>query len=89
MKLHDMWRYRYRQARDLDHLNAEELSERLHDCTNNIRIRSSKGKLSVRVPTDRVAESWWVPFTEILEECLLRGYPYPGPIDVSKVLSRR
>jgi len=87
MKRHDMWRYRYRQARDLDHLSAEELSERLHDCINNIRIRSAKDKLSVRVPMDRVSETWWSLLTEILEECSLRGYPYPGPIDISKFRS--
>lgn len=84
MKRHDMWRHRYRQARDLDHLNDDELSERLHDALNNIRVRSPNGKIGVSVPTDRIGETWWSLFTEVLEECSVRGYSYPGPISISR-----
>ena len=87
LKRHEVWRTRYRQARDLDHLTSDELSERLHDCINNIRTRSPKGKLSLRAPLDPLGETWWSLLTEILEECSLRGLPYPGPIDVSRFRS--
>jgi hypothetical protein len=87
MKRHEMWRYRYRMSRDLDHLNDDELSERLHDALNNIRTRTQKGKVGVLLPTDRVGEAWHSIFTEVLEECSLRGYPYPGPINISKYRS--
>jgi hypothetical protein len=30
------------------------------------------------------AEEWWIMFTEVLEECSLRGYSYPGPINISE-----
>lgn len=86
MKRHEGWRYRYRLARDLDHLNDAELSERLHDALNNIRNRSANGKLGVR-PVDGPGEAWWVIFTEVLEECALRGYKYPGPINFSQYRS--
>lgn len=84
MKRHEMWRHRYRQARDLDHLNDEELSARFYDAFNNIRTRSPNGKLGVRTPIDRVGDTWWSVLTEVLEECSLRGYPYPGPLNISK-----
>lgn len=87
MKRHEAWRYRYRQARDLDHLSVEELSERLHDCMNNIRTRTPKGKVGVLSPADRIGETWTVLFTEILEECSLRGYDYPGPMNISRFRS--
>lgn len=79
MKRHEIWRHRYRQARDLDHLNDEELSARFFDAFNNIRTRTPKGKLGVRID-----DPWSSVLTEVLEECSLRGYPYPGPINISK-----
>jgi len=84
MKRHEMWRHRYRISRDLDHLNDEELSERLHDAINNIRTRTPNAKLGVLPPDGQVGEIWWPIFTEVLEECSLRGYAYPGPINISK-----
>lgn len=86
MKRHEAWRYRYRLRRDLDHLNDSELSERLHDLLNNIRNRSANGKIDVR-PVDGRSEAWWALFTEVLEECSLRGYEYPGPINISQYRS--
>jgi hypothetical protein len=83
MKRHEWWRHNYRNVRDLDHLSPEELSERLHDCINNIRTRTSRGKLGL-LPVDQpVGETWMTLFTEVLEECNLRGYPYPGPISIA------
>lgn len=87
MKRHEVWRHRYRGSRDLDHLNDEELSERLHDAMNNIRTRSPNAKLGFRTPADRVGETWWSLLTEVLEECAIRGYEYPGPINISKFQS--
>lgn len=83
MKRHEWWRHNYRNARDLDHLSPEELSDRLHDCINNIRTRTGRGKLGL-LPVDQpVGETWMSLFTEVLEECNLRGYPYPGPISIA------
>jgi len=78
---HELWRERYRFARDLDHLTPEELSRRLFDCMNNVRARTEQGKLGL-VPIES-AEPWWIMFAEIMEECSLRAYPYPGPLNVS------
>ena len=87
MKRHEMWRHQYRLARDLDHLTSDELSERLHDCMNNIRTRTPRGKVGLRLSTDKVGETWMTLFTEILEECNLRGYSYPGPITIARFRS--
>jgi hypothetical protein len=82
MKRHEWWRLHYRSARDLDHLSPGMLSERLFDCLNNIRVRTERGKLGLLRP-DQVGEEWSVWFTEVLEECVLRGYEYPGPITIA------
>lgn len=87
MKRHEWFRHCYRQKRDLDHLSAEELSERLHDCINNMRTRTERGKLGLLSPTEPLGEKWTILFTEILEECTLRGYPFPGPITIAKYRS--
>lgn len=87
MKRHEVWRQRYRVSRDLDHLTIDELSERLHDCINNLRTRTSNGKIGIRSPREGVGETWMSLFTEILEECHLRDYPYPGPITIEKFKS--
>lgn len=78
---HELWRGRYRNVRDLDHLRPEALSERLFDCMNNARARTEQGQLGL-VPMP-LGEDWWIRFTEVLEECALRRYDYPGPINVS------
>jgi hypothetical protein len=87
MKRHEWFRQCYRQKRDLDHLSAEELSERLHDCINNMRTRTERGKLGLLSPGEPLGENWMILFTEILEECTLRGYAYPGPITIAKYRS--
>jgi len=76
-----MWRKSYRLNRDLDHLSPEMLSERIFDCINNLRVRTEQGQLGLLPPEK--GEDWMVWMTEVLEECVLRGYPYPGPIDIS------
>ena len=83
MKRHEWWRHNYRSSRDLDHLSAEELSERLHDCINNIRTRTVRGELGLLPVDEPVGETWMTLFAEVTEECNLRGYPYPGPISLA------
>jgi hypothetical protein len=83
MKRHELWRYRYRAARDLDHLTPEELSERMHDCINNIRTRTEAGKLGLLSVREAPGQQWIILYTQALEECQLRGYPYPGPISIA------
>lgn len=82
MKRHEWWRENYRNARDLDHLSAEELSERFHDCVNNNRTRTERGKMGILPADQPVGQTWMILSTEILEECGLRNYPYPGPLTV-------
>jgi hypothetical protein len=83
MKLHEWWRQQYREARDLDHLSPEQLSLRLFECMNNSRTRTERGKLGILSPLEETGERWMVWTTEIFEECVLRGYGYPGPINIS------
>jgi hypothetical protein len=82
MKRHELWRQTYRSLRDLDHLSAAQLSERLFDCLNNLRVRTERGKLGLLSPEGE-GEPWFVWLTETLEECVLRGYDYPGPMTVA------
>jgi hypothetical protein len=82
MKRHEWWRKNYRTSRDLDHLSPEQLSERLFDCINNSRVRTERGKLGL-LPHDEGGEQWFIWMTEIFEECVLRNYGYPGPINIS------
>lgn len=84
MKRHEFWRHRYRENRDLDHLSTEDLSERIHDCINNLRTRTERNKLGLLQMNEQNGEAWMVWFTEVLEECVLRKYPYPGPITIAK-----
>jgi hypothetical protein len=77
-----LWRQRYRAVRDLDHMPPEALSERVFDCMNNSRARTEEGQLGfVEMPA---GEQWLIRMTEIFEECALRGYDYPGPINLSE-----
>ena len=70
---HEQWcRERYRKNRDLDHLLPDDLSERLFDCLNNLRIRTERGKLGLKAFKEG-GEKWLIWFTEILEECVIRG----------------
>ena len=87
MKRHEFWRMRYREARDLDHLSSDELSERVHDCVNNMRTLTEKGQMGVSPVNEAEGEKWWVRFTEIMEECELRGFGFPGPINISQYKS--
>jgi hypothetical protein len=84
MKRHEMWRLNYRKRRDLDHLTPDELSERAHDCINNLRTRTERGKLGLLSLKTAGGEAWIVRWTEIMEECKLRGYSYPGPISLAQ-----
>lgn len=77
MPRHEVWRRNYRATRDLSHLSADELSERLFDCINNMRVRTEQGKLGLLPPSE--AEHWAVWMTEVYEECELRGWQVPGP----------
>jgi len=83
MKRHEWWRMNYRNSRDLDHLSPEQLSERLFDCINNMRVRTEQEKLGLLSPNEG-GEQWFILQTEIMEECALRGYSYPGPINISR-----
>lgn len=83
MKRHVLWRLEYRSRRDLDHLDADEMSERLHDCINNIRTRTEQNQLGLLLPNEGESEKWMIRATEVFEECVVRGYPYPGPVNIS------
>jgi hypothetical protein len=82
MKRHEWWRQAYRDDRDLEHLSPNQLSERLFDCINNSRVHDERGRLGI-MPFDDGGEPWMVWQTEVLEECVLRNYDYPGPLDFS------
>lgn len=89
MKRHELWRQTYRSRRDLDHLEPERLSDRLADVVNNSTVLTERKKLGIgNIREDREARAWMILSTEILEECVLRDYPYPGPISIAPYRNR-
>lgn len=78
----ELWEGNYRTSRDLDHLSPQALSERIFDCMNNFRARNEQDQLGL-LPI-QIAEPWWIRITEVFHECGLRGYGYPGPINISR-----
>ena len=88
MKRHELWRQHYRGRRDLDHLGPERLSERYADIINNLTVLTERKKIGVGRIEDPEVLAWMVLSTEVLEECVLRKYSYPGPISIAKYRDR-
>lgn len=84
MKRHELWRQNYRGRRDLDHLGPERLSERYADIINNLTVLTERKKIGVRRIEDPEGLAWMILSTEVLEECALRKYSYPGPISIAE-----
>lgn len=78
MKRHELWRQQYRARRYLEHLNMEELAQRMRDLTCNMTILTNDGKLGPRPIED--GGSYWIElFTHGLEEYGLRNEDFtPG-----------
>jgi len=55
----------------------------MHDCINNVRTRTECGKLGLLSAREPIGEKWIILCTQVLEECHLRGYAYPGPISIA------
>lgn len=78
------WRKNYRKNRDLDHLTESQLGDRFIDCINNQAISTERNKLGISNPKDD--DGWWQQLqTEVMEECWLRQYHPPKPIDKAKL----
>jgi hypothetical protein len=88
VKRHELWRQDYRGRRDLDHLGPKRLSERYADIINNLTVLDERKKISVGRIEDPEVLAWMILSTEVLEECALRKYSYPGPISIAEYRDR-
>jgi hypothetical protein len=77
---HVYWRTQYRRDRYMAHLTAEELAERSNDLMNNLMTLTEDKKIGVRA-MDKPGSYISAAYTNILEECVLREYEYPFPLD--------
>jgi hypothetical protein len=80
MKRHHAWRTEYRLNRYLDYMDENELCERYWDITNNLMTLTEDGKIGI-TPMDQMGDYWSAVNTHVLEECVLRKYHYPEPLN--------
>jgi hypothetical protein len=80
MPRHVYQRTQYRRDRYLKHLTPEELAERSNDLMNNLMTLTEDQKIGIR-SMDDVGGYFSAAYTHILEECVLREYAYPFPLD--------
>lgn len=83
MKRHEAWRTAYRRDRYLEYLNESELCERYRDLMNNSLTLTDERKIGIG-PIDEVGDYWFSAQTHVLEECLLRKYVFPYPLNLCK-----
>jgi hypothetical protein len=83
MPRHVYWRTQYRRDRYLQNLSADEIAERTNDVMNNLMTLTEDQKIGIR-PMDEAGNYWSATFTHILEECVLREYQPPFPMDQIK-----
>src|SRR5215212_3907504 len=85
IKRHELWRKKYRSDRYLEYLSPEELAVRSRDVINNQTNLTENGKIGIVAMEawgDYIMQAW----THILEECRIRKYPFPYPLDLIKDL---
>src|SRR5882762_9347361 len=83
IKRHELWRKKYRRDRYLKSFRVEELIARSCDMLTNQTSLTERGKIGIsRMNTsgDYFLQGW----THILEECNLRKYPFPYPLNQIK-----
>jgi hypothetical protein len=71
MKVHESWRYNYRQRRYLQHASSDEIKQRLQDLMDNMCDFNADGKVAMKSLNEE--GKWTVLFTHVLEELDLRG----------------
>jgi len=83
MPRHVFWRTEYRRNRYLQNLSADEIAQRFNDVTNNLLILTEEQKIGIG-STDEAGDYWLATSTHIMEECVLREYPYLFPMNQVK-----
>jgi hypothetical protein len=58
-------------------LSSDDLAERFGDLIRNLLVHSDDGKAAPR--SVRENESWWIAYTHVLEELVLRGETWKSP----------
>jgi len=80
MKRHQAWRTAYRLNRYLEYLTEDELCERYGEIQNNLFTLTEDRQWGF-LPMDEVGDYLSSIETHVLEECVLRKYVYPHPLD--------
>src|SRR6185312_5932524 len=73
MTRHQYWRAEYRQRRYLEHVNQDELEERVRDITTNILSLGPAGQLHPVGGGTGGTDYWIILFTHVLEELSIRN----------------
>lgn len=76
MKRHEFWREQYRCRRYMEHLNDQDLKQRLVDVLANLLNLNEKGQIMLR-SHQKDGERWMILWTDILEEFRLRESGLP------------
>jgi hypothetical protein len=72
MKLHEFWRTEYQKKRYLQHVNQDDLEQRVRDIFTNIVVLTPEGKIGL--PPIAQGSGYWVQvWTHMLEELQIRG----------------
>lgn len=72
MKLHEHWRAEYRKKRYMEHINQDELEQRVRDIFTNITVLTPEGKIGLP-PIEKGGGYWMQIWTDVLEELVIRG----------------
>jgi hypothetical protein len=73
MTRHQYWRAEYRRKRYLEHVNQDELEERVRDITTNILSVGPAGQLHPVGGATDGTDYWIILFTHVLEELSIRN----------------
>lgn len=80
IKRHHAWRTAYRLNRYLDYMTEDELCERYWEIQNNLLTLTEDRKIGI-IPMDEMGDYWASVHAHVLEECVLKKYQYPHPLD--------
>jgi hypothetical protein len=81
---HNIWASEYRARRYMEHLNEEELIQRLADVVENLTEMNSEGRLYLSHPSGE-STHFLMLWSHILEEYVIRGAGYEPGITMGRI----
>ncbi len=84
MPRHVAWRTWYRGNRYLEYVDDKALVERHHEILNNLFTLTEERKIGI-IPMEQGGDYFAALQTHVYEECLLRKYKYPHPLNLDEI----